>query len=289
MTTWIRNLRARIWTAYVRGRYEVIYLWPGWKDLATFNVGLAPARASVADDPRYRNEATNIEVYASVADALEAGGGIGPGAGLLELGCGRGGGLAYLAERLGCRAVGIDTSRVAVAFARRRGVSARCASSTRLTEADGSVDAAVAVEILLRFREADPTLAELRRVLKPGGRLVVADFKSGGIRQARQQLTRLAAAHGFVVSAFTDRTANARAAMVADEPRRRAVYDRLPSMVRRNMAETLLLAGTRRHAEWLDGRRCYFVGVLTAPAGPEPRQGPGPEAETSRSAAENRA
>lgn len=293
MPTRFQRLRAHVQKAYERGRYEVIYLWPGWRDLATFNVGLAPARDAISADPRYRGQTHNIEVYAAVADALEAGGGVGPDGRLVEIGCGRGGGLAYLGERLGCRSEGIDTSRVAVSYARRRGLFARRGSSTRLPYADGTVEAAVAVEILLRFGEAEASLAELRRVLKPGGRLVIADFKLGGIRQTRRVVARLAAAQGFAVSVYSDRTANARAAVLADEPQRRAAYDRLPSMVQRNVAETLALEGTRRYAEWLDGRRSYFVAVLTAPgAGPaaaEPPPACGSEAREALCAAENRA
>ena len=264
MPTRIRNLRDLLKTAYARGRYEVIYLWPGWTDLATFNVGLAPARAAISGDPRYGGQAHSIEVYAAVADALEAAGGIAPGGRLVEIGCGRGGGLAYLGERFGCRPEGIDTSRTAVAYARRRGLSARRASSTGLPQADASAEAAVAVEILLRFGEADASLAELRRVLKPGGRLVIADFKLGGVPQTYRRIARLAERAGFVLTAF----------------------EQLPRIVRRGIAETLMLEGTRRHAEWMDGSRCYFVAVLTAPGA---AAGSPPASANALPAAENRA
>jgi ubiquinone/menaquinone biosynthesis C-methylase UbiE len=67
-----------------------------------------------------------------------------------------------------------------IARAERRGVSnvvaALAVSSGRLPYEDGSFDAAYLVTVLGEVADRRQMLAELRRVLKPGGRLVVGEI-----------------------------------------------------------------------------------------------------------------
>jgi SAM-dependent methyltransferase len=74
--------------------------------------------------------------------------------------------------------VGMDVSPavVAAARARYRDLDARCADARRLPFPDGSFDAVVSNSTLDHFRRRDEiavALGELRRVLEPGGRLVI--------------------------------------------------------------------------------------------------------------------
>jgi demethylmenaquinone methyltransferase/2-methoxy-6-polyprenyl-1,4-benzoquinol methylase len=89
-----------------------------------------------------------------------------------------------LASRYGCRVVGVDQSddmlAAAAQLVARRGLSDRVelvrAEAEALPFGDASADG-VAVTYLLRY-VADPgaTLAELARVLRPGGRLASLEF-----------------------------------------------------------------------------------------------------------------
>jgi SAM-dependent methyltransferase len=87
-----------------------------------------------------------------------------------------GGGEGELAERLqnelGVEVVGIDQSERMVELQRSKGVDARVGDVQELPFADGEFDVAVAAWMLYHVPDLDRGLAELARVLAPGGTLV---------------------------------------------------------------------------------------------------------------------
>jgi ubiquinone/menaquinone biosynthesis C-methylase UbiE len=106
-----------------------------------------------------------------------------PGQRILDLGCGSGGFCRLLAPLVspGGRVVGVDLAPDAVALATR--LSAKDGPETLAFElgdghdlrfADGSFDAATCISVLGFCRDPGRVLAELRRVLRPGGRLLLA-------------------------------------------------------------------------------------------------------------------
>ncbi|MEU8237274.1 methyltransferase domain-containing protein [Actinoplanes missouriensis] len=97
-----------------------------------------------------------------------------PGLGrvLLDAGCG-GGLLAPHVRDKGYRHVGVDLGRPGLAEAARRGVTGLNGDVTRLPLRSGSVDVVVAGEILEHVTDLPGTVAELSRVLRPGGRVVI--------------------------------------------------------------------------------------------------------------------
>ena len=113
-----------------------------------------------------------------VREALEAA----PGERILDVGCGPGFYLAELIEQVGPTGslVGIDASPHTLALARHRtqghdNVELHLADATALPVPDAAVDAAFSVQVLEYVADVDAALAELQRVLRPGGRLVVWD------------------------------------------------------------------------------------------------------------------
>ncbi|WP_446211309.1 class I SAM-dependent methyltransferase [Micromonospora sp. IBSANI012] len=96
---------------------------------------------------------------------------------MADLGCGPGHVAAWLAER-GVTAVGVDFSPAMVAAGRRRypEVEFRQGDLLSLPAADGEFGGAVALYSVIHLRPAElrPAFAEMRRVLRPGGFLLVA-------------------------------------------------------------------------------------------------------------------
>jgi SAM-dependent methyltransferase len=91
---------------------------------------------------------------------------------ILEIGCGEG----ELAERmqgeLEADVVAIDQSPRMVELTRRRGVETRVGRAERLEFDEETFDCVVAAWMLYHVHELNCALAEITRVLRPGGRLV---------------------------------------------------------------------------------------------------------------------
>ncbi|GAB3209626.1 Methylase involved in ubiquinone/menaquinone biosynthesis [Marinactinospora thermotolerans DSM 45154] len=96
---------------------------------------------------------------------------------ILDAGCGAGPLSAALRDR-GADVTGIDASAGMLALARRRlgdDVDLRvCDLSDPLPFPDGAFDDVVASLVLHYLEDWGPTLAEMRRVLRPGGRLIAS-------------------------------------------------------------------------------------------------------------------
>lgn len=109
--------------------------------------------------------------------------GIRPGETILDAGCGVGGGAIWLARERGARVVGVTLSpaqaHAGLEAARRAGVSdrveLRVEDYTKTTLPDHSVDVVWAHESACYAADERALLAEAGRVLRPGGRIVVAD------------------------------------------------------------------------------------------------------------------
>jgi SAM-dependent methyltransferase len=91
---------------------------------------------------------------------------------LLEVGCGTGALAARCAAELGCEVVALDASPEMVGATEARGVEAMVGDVQQLPFPDGSFDCAIAAWMLYHVPDLDRGLAELARVLRPGGRLV---------------------------------------------------------------------------------------------------------------------
>jgi SAM-dependent methyltransferase len=91
---------------------------------------------------------------------------------VLEVGCGEGELADRIAQELDTRVVAIDQSERMVELTNVRGVDARIGDVQELPFADGSFDVVLAAWMLYHVPDLDHALAEIVRVLRPGGRLV---------------------------------------------------------------------------------------------------------------------
>lgn len=92
---------------------------------------------------------------------------------VLEVGCGPGRFAARLVEEIpGIALLATDQSQRFVELTRERGVQAQLQDVQHLLAPDASYDVALAMWMLYHVPDLDRGLAELRRVLRPGGSLV---------------------------------------------------------------------------------------------------------------------
>lgn len=211
---------------------------PSWAERAA----LDPLAAVI--DPADAAGAKNALIDAAQRRALRAE--LDPRGGRLEIldfGCGTGRMTAWLAG-LGHDAGGIDAApeMVAAARAAHPGIRFDAAESAALPRPDASVDVVLSVWVLqylvLHPERLDAQLAEIRRVLRPGGRLLALEqAQSGGIGRgtsAQAYADRLAAAGLTVESTRPVRRSDSRVvAHVAARP----WLGRLPGVDRLALAE----------------------------------------------------
>lgn len=99
-----------------------------------------------------------------------------PGGRYLDVGAGTGNDALELAARFDVEVAGVDSSARMVEEARRRGMrEAVVADAHALPFADASFDGAWADRTFQHLADPETALAELVRVTRPGGRIVVAD------------------------------------------------------------------------------------------------------------------
>ena len=110
--------------------------------------------------------------------------GVGDGTSILDAGCGYGSTLVRAAQTVGARGVGIticaDQVQQAQEFVQSVGLGDKVAvlleDFTETHFADGIFDGVVMCESLAHAPNKSVVLAEMSRVLKPGGKLVIADY-----------------------------------------------------------------------------------------------------------------
>lgn len=94
---------------------------------------------------------------------------------ILEVGCGRGDFIGRISERLGAHVDGLELNEEAVAQARRVGRRVHCEDLADFAaERAGRYDAVCAFEVLEHVPHPRPFLERMLRLLRPGGRLIIA-------------------------------------------------------------------------------------------------------------------
>jgi ubiquinone/menaquinone biosynthesis C-methylase UbiE len=259
-----RVKRLAVWLLY--GYMARAYPQAGW---TTMNYGYAPL-------PGENDEAVvdltipehlSLQLYVRVATS-GARGGAWRGLDVLEIGSGRGGGAAYLAGRLAPRRlVGLDISAAATILARRHHGSTppleyRQGDAEALPFNAETFDLALNVESAHCYASIPRFLAEVHRVLRPGGELLFADFVSqqGG---AFAELQEMLVASPFALISLDEITDNVLASLAADETRKRVMLDRWVKEPFKSFAEgAYAMNGTAMRRALQSGETVYLAAVL---------------------------
>ncbi len=238
-----------------------------WGDTTTNNYGFAPA---TGDHPqRFQHQ-----MYRELLRRLEAKRPLtpnGPRLKLLEVSCGRGGGLnAFISAAPGIfDATGLDVAASAIAFCRStygetdtlRFVEG---SALELPFPDASFDVVINVEASNDYGDRPRFFSEVSRVLKPDGVFVYTDsFRTAHADEMKAQL----AAAGFEAE-FDDVTDNVAQACRLDSSRRREVIRRhAPLMarlaLRRQLANYAGVEGSNKYRQFAERRRAYLMTAAT--------------------------
>jgi SAM-dependent methyltransferase len=197
---------------------------------------------------------------------------------ILEIGCGAAGGLKYLVEYFApAFAVGVDL--VAENFVelhkqdRTSGPVVVVGNAEHLAFRDREFDVVVSVESSEHYHDIDRFMHEAHRVLKPGGKLLLADLRWNGqldsdwgasrsVGELRGQLE----AAGFRILQFDDITQNVLRSieMQDDAKQNRLMHCGLTGNDRKQFSEIMLCVGSRNYKKMRQGEIQYFSTVSEA-------------------------
>lgn len=205
-----------------------------------------------------------LALYGVVAGAVDL-----SGKDVLEVGCGRGGGAAFVFDRFKPRTMtGVDLAKTAIQRCRelhaRPGLHFAVADAEDLPFPDGSFDAVISVESSHCYPNFNTFLSEVRRVLRPGGFLLIADFRrttagtddepGTDVAGLREQL----AARGFNALDFEDITPNVLRARQLATPRTRARTEgRVPRPLQKYLLEFSSVEGSAIYRAFDEGHMSY--------------------------------
>ena len=189
----------------------------------------------------------------------------------LEVSCGLGGGVMFVDRQYGPRSMsGLDISASSIEACRRRYSMAQLRFEVGNAQAmpfpDQSFDIVINVESSLNYSDFPAFLAEVDRVLRPGGTFLFADYrrrsKMAKLRQALEEM-------GFVVETMTDITAGIVRGLELGRSRKRVMIDRhVPWLLRGAVRGFAGLSRDKdeEHHKFQTGQKSYVMAVLTKPA-----------------------
>jgi SAM-dependent methyltransferase len=231
------------------------------------NYGYAPDDES--DELDAGDDRFGYQLYAAVAGATDL-----SGKDLLEVGCGRGGGAAFVFERFGPRSLtGLDLARTAIESGReqyaRPGLRFQTGDAEDLPFPDGAFDAILSVESSHCYPNMRRFLGEVRRVLRPGGVLLFADFRRSGVpppdgngQPSGEDVATLRAQladTGFRTVEEEDITANVVRALKLSTPSVRArIERRVPRPLQNYAREFAAVEGSAVYKEFAHGGLTYL-------------------------------
>jgi len=243
------------WYQYVAARFPQ----PDWTFM---NFGYAGPE----DEPRPALSAEEepdrccIQLYHHIAEATAP-----SGKDVLEVGSGRGGGSAWLAKHYRPRTMtGMDLSGNAVGLCARlhciEGLAFRQGSAEAMPFADNSFDVVINVESSHGYGRMDRFLAEVKRVLRPGGLFSWADFRPSAQVPGLEQLF---AAAGLKLRRSENITAGVLHSLdLMREQRLGLIRRQAPRFARGLLREFAAVSGSDSYDGLASGRLVYLSRVF---------------------------
>jgi ubiquinone/menaquinone biosynthesis C-methylase UbiE len=249
----IREWFFRAWYWYVNNvdrNGEILFMNYGYCDKSN-HIPLEPH-----DEPnRYP-----IQLYHHLASQVEL-----RGKDIGEVGCGRGGGLAYITRRFDpSTAKGLDLDKRAIKFCCRKhqhnGLSFTQGDAQQLPFGDATFDVLLNVESSHRYPNVQAFFNEVQRVLRPGGHFLFTDFRyDHEMGELKEQLAK----SGLKVVNYQLITQEVVEALHSDDNRKRMLVKKLaPKYLHRLAMNFAGTVGSETYNHFASRRYEYFTFVL---------------------------
>ncbi len=252
---WFKRLNAKV-------TYEVLAKRVPAEDWQFMNYGYVPNEnevpVSLPDDPSVQKYP--MQMYHYLAAKKEVRGKV-----ILEVGSGRGGGARYIAGSFQPASyTGMDLAQSAVDLSNKIHVLPNLrfiqGSAEDIPLADNSVDVVLNVESCHAYGSVDKFLSEVRRVLRPGGYLLLVDFRDV---QNMELLRRQLHNSGMAMLEEEDIAPNVVKAMEAeDDVKKERIKKLFPPRWQELFGEFAGVVGSRIHTNLKNKTRLYHRFVL---------------------------
>jgi ubiquinone/menaquinone biosynthesis C-methylase UbiE len=251
-----RDRLFRIWYWYVNRadkNAEILFM----------NYGYSEPGNTVPLDEINEPDRYSVQLYHHLASEAEI-----KNKDIAEIGCGRGGGLFYIAKTFSpATAVGVDLDALAVAFCKSHynteGLSFQQGDAQALRLADNSRDVVFNVESSHRYPDMKAFLREVYRILRPNGYFLFTDFRYD---HEMDELKRDLEASGLTVRKERCINPEVLAALERDDERKRKLVKKLvPGFLHRiafNFAGTI---GSNTYNLFASRKYIYSSFVMQKP------------------------
>ena len=225
-------------------------------ELVFMNYGFSNGEPTPDLEPNEESNRTCIQLYDQLVKNSEI-----KDKHILEVGSGRGGGLAFLTQRYKPKmATGLDLNKTAISFCNKthahKGLKFHHGHAEKLPFEDNSMDIVINVESSHRYENMHAFLAEVKRVLRPGGSFLLTDFRydhhlekfKRDIQAAGMNIINNSLITSFVVEALKN-----------DNSRRVELVKRLvPWFLHKHALEFSGVVGSRSYNNFESGRWSYL-------------------------------
>ncbi len=184
---------------------------------------------------------------------------------IVEIGCGRGGGLSYITEKFSpATALGIELNKKAVSFCNKYysldGLSFLQGDAQNLNLENNSFDVVINVESSHRYPRMSAFLGEVSRILRPGGYFLFTDFRrENEIEDMKKELELCE------LTVLKERIINKEviAALELDDERKRQLVKKLtPKFLHKTALNFGGAIGSETYDRFVSNKFVYFSYVL---------------------------
>lgn len=255
---WFRRFNAKI-------TYELLAKNIPASEWSFMNYGYYPnadePTSNISDDPNIQKYSMQMYHYLAAKTSLE-------GKQVLEVGSGRGGGAKYLTSNMKPASyIGMDLAQSAVDLANKLHTLPNLkfiqGSAEKIPLADNSIDVVINVESCHSYGSVDQFLSEVKRVLKPGGHLLLVDFRNEENVEKMDTLRSQLKNTGMNMISEENITANVIRSIEAEDASKKARIEKLiPKKWQKLFCEFAGTVGSKFYLTLKNNTRLYYRFVL---------------------------
>jgi ubiquinone/menaquinone biosynthesis C-methylase UbiE len=254
-----RGIRKPLW----RLAHFLIRKWDQ-KEMGTFlNYGYAGQKGQfdhLSLEPSEQANRHGIQLYQYVTQKVPF-----EQAGILEVGCGRGGGAAWLAKNRRPESyIGMDISEHVINFCKQKyntpALSFVRGEAEHLPFANRQFDVLINIESARCYGSIPAFFREAHRVIKPGGHFLFADMIR---KEDTNEIRSWLGASGFSIREEEEITENVVRSLQADSPARmKFIQEYVPGYMRKAFQEFAGVEGSNRFHSFYSGAIEYWRFIL---------------------------